>query len=356
MDEQNPPDVWDTYDWNEPFDLETFPLEQPPGFDMIDWGGDGSDLTRPVRTHVLATLVPTDAPYPAAVASLRNLGKPNQPGVEIRRNKLDFDQSHVPDLVRMARDRELNTALGDTDAAYAPIHAVYVLAGLDITDVVEEIIPLLNLQNDWVDVALVEMLGRAGEVALEPLVRYLHDPTRWHYGRTYAADALAKMARFHPELWPRIVPILRGVLQNAAQHDAVINSFIISSLLGIQAVEALPEIRHAFELGEVDEMIHGDWGRILKELGQEPDPDDPLLEKSVHRWKTQHRNMRKHAGLPADPDAPAPAQSRSAPLPARLPSGVPGSSDTGKQSRKTRQKRKQSSAARKANQRKKKRK
>jgi hypothetical protein len=164
------------------------------------------------------------------------------------------------------------------------------------------------------------------------------------------------MARFHPELWPRIVPILRGVLQNAAQHDAVINSFIISSLLGIQAVEALPEIRHAFELGEVDEMVHGDWGRILKELGQEPDPDDPLLEKSVHRWKTQHRNMRKRAGLPADPDAPAPAQSRSDPLPARLPSGVPGSSGTGKQSRKTRQKRKQSSAARKANQRKKKRK
>jgi hypothetical protein len=356
MDEQNPPDVWDTYDWNEPFDLETFPLEQPPGFDMIDWGGDGSDLTRPVRAHVLEALVPTDAPYPAAVASLRNLGKPNQPGVEIRRNKLDFDQSHVPDLVRMARDRELNTALGDTDAAYAPIHAVYVLAGLDIADVVEEIIPLLNLQNDWVDVALVEMLGRAGEVALEPLVRYLHDPTRWHYGRTYAADALAKMARFHPELWPRIVPILRGVLQNAAQHDAVINSFIISSLLGIQAVEALPEMRQAFELGQVDEMIHGDWGRILKELGQEPDPDDPLLEKSVHRWKTQHRNMRKRAGLPADPDAPASAQSRSAPLPARLPSGVSGSSDTGKQSRKTRQKRKQSSAARKANQRKKKRK
>jgi len=41
---------------------------------------------------------------------------------------------------------------------------------------------------------------------------------------------------------------------------------------------------------------------------------------------------------------------------ARLPSGVPGSSGTGKQSRKTRQKRKQSAAARKAHQRKKKRK
>jgi len=233
---------------------------------------------------------------------------------------------------------------------------VYVLAGLDISDVVEEIISLLNLQNDWVDVALVEMLGRAGEVALEPLVRYLHDPTRWYYGRTYAADASAKMAQFHPELRPRIVPILRGVLQDAVQNDAVVNSFIISSLLDIQAVEALPEIRQAFELGCVDKMVHGDWGVVLKELGQEPDPDDPLLEKSVRRWKTQHRNMRKRAGLPANPDEHAPAQSRSASLPARLPSEIPDSSGTGKQSRKTRQKRKQSSAARKANQRKKKRK
>ena len=39
-----------------------------------DWGGDGSDPYEPVRAHVEAALVPTDAPYPPPQDRLLSLG------------------------------------------------------------------------------------------------------------------------------------------------------------------------------------------------------------------------------------------------------------------------------------------
>lgn len=46
---------------DEPFDLEREPLEKPHPM-ARDWGGDGSDLSRPVRVHMLAALRPNTAP------------------------------------------------------------------------------------------------------------------------------------------------------------------------------------------------------------------------------------------------------------------------------------------------------
>src|SRR5262245_46094970 len=42
---------------DEPFDLEREPLDRPP-LVAHDWGGDGTDLSRPVRAHMLAALRP----------------------------------------------------------------------------------------------------------------------------------------------------------------------------------------------------------------------------------------------------------------------------------------------------------
>ncbi len=39
-----------------------------------DWGGDGSNLYEPVRAHVEAALVPTDAPYPPPLDELLRVG------------------------------------------------------------------------------------------------------------------------------------------------------------------------------------------------------------------------------------------------------------------------------------------
>src|SRR5207249_984697 len=87
---------------DEPFDLEREPLDRPPPV-ARDWGGDGSDLSRPVRAHVLAALRPNTAPYPPPLDALRHLGDPHNAGVEERRNALGLGQEHLSDLLRMAR-------------------------------------------------------------------------------------------------------------------------------------------------------------------------------------------------------------------------------------------------------------
>src|SRR5215217_9752395 len=94
---------------DEPFDLEREPLDRPPPFER-DWGGDGTDLSRPVRAHVLAALRPNTVPYPPLVDALRHLGDPRNAGVAERRRALGLGQEHLPDLLRMARDRDLYTA------------------------------------------------------------------------------------------------------------------------------------------------------------------------------------------------------------------------------------------------------
>lgn len=271
------------HDDDEPFDLEREPLDQPSAWDH-DWGGDGSDLSRPVRAHVLAALRPNSAPYPPPVDALLELGDPRDTGVADRRAALGFTQEHLPDLLRMARDRGLYTADSDTDEVWAPLHAFSALEDLDISAVVPELVPLFDLQDDWLNTELPELLGKAGAPALEPIRAYLADHTRWAYGHAHASDALEEIAKQHPDLRDQVVDILSDVLRDAEDYHEVAVSRAMSALVELGAEEALPLIRRAFELGQIDEMLRGPWGAILDEFGIESEDDDPLVEESQRRF------------------------------------------------------------------------
>jgi hypothetical protein len=78
---------------------------------------------------------------------------------------------------------------------------------------------------------------------------------------------------------------LSDELAHAEANDPAVNGALLSALLTLKAVEALPVIRQAFEKDAIDEMIAGDWSAVLVELGQTPDPDDPLVAHSQARWK-----------------------------------------------------------------------
>ncbi len=275
---------------DKPFDLEREPLDRPPPV-ARDWGGDGTDLSRPVRAHVLATLRPNTAPYPPPVNALRHLGDPRNAGVEERRRALGLGQEHLPDLLRMARDRDLYTANGDTDEVWAPLHAVHTLADLDASAVVPELIPLFDLDDDWLSTALPELLSTLGAPAIEPIRVYLADHARWAYGHSQASDALEKIAEQHPELREQVVAILSDVLRDAEHYDEVANTAAMDTLVELGAVEALPLIRRAFELGRIDEMMRGAWGDVLNDLGREPAEGDPLLAESRQRFEERQERF-----------------------------------------------------------------
>jgi len=275
---------------DKPFDLEHEPLDRPSSFGH-DWGGDGTDLSRPVRAHVLAALRPNTAPYPPPVDALRTLGDPRNAGVAERRQALGLTQEHLPDLLRMARDRGLYTANGDTDEVWAPLHAFYVLSDLDVSAVVPELIPLFDVDDDWYDRELPELLGKVGAPALEPLRAYLADRTRWGFAHWHACDALKKMAVQHPQLREQVVEILSDVLRDGEHYDEQSCTGAMDALVELGAVEALPLIRRAFELGRIDEMVRGPWGDVLGDLGVEPEEGDPLLAESRQRFEERHERM-----------------------------------------------------------------
>lgn len=348
-------------DKHTPFDLLTASLE-PPLLGEIDWGGDGIDPHRPVRAHVLAALMPNTEPYRPPLDALLRLGDPRGAGIPERRLTLGINQEHAPQLVRMARDRALMTADSETLKVWAPVHAVELLKELDTSAIVDGMLPLLDVDADWFDEPLVEIFARAGQMAVEPLRRYLHDSSRWTYGRANAGDALARLAVQHPELRNAVVPALREALADAEHNTEAGNGLLIGRLFDLEATEALPEIRQAFMLARVDEMVSGDWATVQRELGIEPDPDDPLVAESTRRGdERRERTFPSELGerfLSLLGSAPAEFEQLD-PLPDEAPIDtrqrpVPRAAKAGQQDKKAKHKRKIAAASRKANQKKRK--
>jgi hypothetical protein len=309
----------------------------------FDWGGDGSDLDRPVRKHVEAALVPTTGTFHPPVDQLLSLGDPQSIAeMAPRVAELGLAQEHVPELVRMTRDRELNLAPMDSDEVWAPIHALHALAHLDVTNVIDDLLPLFDIDSEWFGEDLPDVLVNAGAAALAPLEQYLHDRARWVYGRTHAGRALRLIAQRYPELRDRVVQILTTALERPNENDPGVNGFVIYELTELKAVEALPAIRRAFELDVVDEMIMGDWESVQEELGQEPDPADPLIARSRAHAIASQAVMRASLRQRLPPDLATPV-SRYAPAPQKK-----------NEHAKVKNKRKMAKASRKANKSKKK--
>jgi hypothetical protein len=304
-----------------------------------DWGGDGSDLHRPVRTHVEAALVPTDGVYPPPLDKLLTLGNALEVADINKQIKwLGFTQEHVPDLVRMARDRALNTMESESDAVWAPIHALTALADLDLGAHAAELVPLFDVDSEWFGEELPDLLGKAGQPALEPLREYIQDSTRWQYGRWNAGAAVEQVGKQHPELRDQAIQTLSGALEQAADNDPETNGFLLGDLIHLNAVEALPIIRSAFEQDLIDESIAGDWGEVLKAFGQKVDQNDPVYVRTHQRRNEKKAEMR--AMLPGIVGAPF------------EPSSFTISKSNA--SARNKKKRKAASAARKANKRKRK--
>lgn len=332
-----------------PFDLEQAPLDRSPVY-AIDWGGDGSDLTRPVRAHVLAALRPAGGPYQPPLDALLSLGKVDPVMLAERSDDLDIGQAHLSELLRMLRDRALNTAYDNTLQSYAPVHALEIISELDLSAVVDELIPLLDLDFYQIGEQLPDLLGQVGAPASAPLQAYLADRTRWVWGRARAADALEELAEYEPELRAEVVASLSAILAAAAtDHEDVVTS-AMGALVDLGAVETLPLIRQAFELGKIDETLLGPWGEVLEVLGVEPAADDPLLEASLRRFEERRSQMIEPELLDSYRTAHASPRAEQRVAPQRAPAQQPKSKQAGK----AKNKRKTAAASRKLNRKKRK--
>ncbi len=201
--------------------------------------------------------------YSEPVSKLLTYGE-----VDVRRNdepwpdylQLGFTEEHVPDLIRMTRDQDLDNAADNSLEVWGPLHAWRTLGQLGA---VEAAGPLLRLFETLPDDILLPMelprvLSMIGPAAIPAICEFLEDADVDEIDRISAPACLERMALDHPQHRDACGGALERQLASFATNGPILNAFLILSLSNLQATEAIGTIRAAFSADLVDLSVHGD--------------------------------------------------------------------------------------------------
>lgn len=139
------------------------------------------------------------ANYTVPINQLLDIGEIKCRTVAKPENWLDYirdyqlSEAHILELIQMATDTELNNAAVDSNEVWAPLHAWRTLAQLQAKDAIQPLMQLFELDDDYVHSKLPTVYGMFGTAAIEPLTQYLASRDQDLYGRSCAAEALAKI-------------------------------------------------------------------------------------------------------------------------------------------------------------------
>jgi hypothetical protein len=219
---------------------------------------------------------------------------------------LGLGPEHVPDLIRLALDEELYWSEVESDAMWAPIHAWRALALLRAEEAAQPLTRLLyridEYDDDWVGEELPRVFGHIGPAAIPVLADYLVDDAHGLWARVAAAHGLSEIGDRHPEARSPTIAALTETLECFADQDATLNAFLISYLVELDGVEAVPLMERAFEAERVDLAVMGDWEDAQIKLGllderETPSPNAVLGDLSElwdEVWeKEARRRLRK---------------------------------------------------------------
>lgn len=252
--------------------------------------------------------------YPAPVDKLLALGRPQGYIDDVDYVALGIGPEHGPDLVRMATDESLHEGESGERAAYAPIHAWRALGQLRAEEAIEPLLGLLQRiddeGDDWVGEDMPDVLARIGPAIIAPAASYVADAARGEFARVAAVRAIEETAKQHPDCRPACLAALTGQLEAFAVNGQIVNAYLISALVELDAVETAPSMERAFAAGVVDLAARGDWEDIQVELGLKSRRDTPRPNYAARSlglpedWLTKLQGshwLRQAARLTEDP-------------------------------------------------------
>lgn len=180
-----------------------------------------------------------------------------------------FTREHIPELIRMAGDDSLHWADSDSAEVYAPIHAWRVLGQLKATEAIEPLLQLLHTydDHDWVHEEIPLIMEMIGPAALSALRHHLAEPEHEDFPRVAAARSVSLIGSADPDYRDECVDILTRQLQQFKTNEKVLNAFLISYLIDLNAVESADTIEKAYAAERVDLTILGDWEDVQIQLG-----------------------------------------------------------------------------------------
>jgi len=250
----------------------------------------------------------TTNPYPYPVSRLLNLGDPSERDWPVY-TALGLTREHIPDLIRVIQDDNLNNADSESREVWAPLHAWRALGQLRAVEAVEPLLGLLwridEWDDDWVGEELPRVFSMIGAPAIPALAAYLADATHGLYARIAAAYGLEWIARRYTVAREQSMTALSTQLEHFAENVPGLNAFLISYLLDLKAAEVAPLIERAFAADQVDLSVAGDWEDAQVKLGLKAErayprrrdkrwwPEIPDLSAFMQQQEQQHKKKKK---------------------------------------------------------------
>ena len=194
-------------------------------------------------------------------------------------SELGLGPEHIPDLVRMSIDEDLNRADPESLEVWAPVHAWRALGQLRAEAAIEPLMPLFDdlddEGSDWVLEELPMVYGMIGPASLPELSAYLADSSHGEYPRVAVTACLEHIGKNHPDARAECAAILTRQLERFEENPVTLNAFLISPLMDLKAMESLPVIERAFAADCVDLSVFGDWEDVQIRLGLKPHREKP---------------------------------------------------------------------------------
>ncbi len=183
--------------------------------------------------------------------------------------ELGIGPEHIPDLIRMATDEELNEADPESREVWAPLHAWRALGQLRAVEAVEPLLGLFDRleYDDWVNEELPDVFGMVGPAALPALAEYIADLSHNDSSRISAIAGIENIGKRWPDAKGESITLLEERLKQFEENEPDVNGFIVEALVELGAREAAPVIERAFDEGYVDPIVMGDWDDVQVELG-----------------------------------------------------------------------------------------
>ncbi|MCT7995934.1 PBS lyase [Laspinema olomoucense] len=186
--------------------------------------------------------------------------------------KFGFTAEHIPELIRMAVDPELNWAESDTLEVWAPVHAWRSLGQLRAEAAIDPLITLFDEIEDidWTSSEMPPVFKQIGPAAIPSLAAYLDKAGPDEYHLEIAGSSLTEIGTEYPEFRDECVKILTKKLAKFEDNNPILNGYLVSNLIDLDAVESASLIQTAFAVDCVDEVVVGDWDEVQFLLGLGP--------------------------------------------------------------------------------------
>ncbi len=227
----------------------------------------------PESADLVPAVDPALARYPEPLAGLLTLGEVEAPDYQAWADRL---QGHVPDLIRMVLDDDLNDRDENDPIVWAPLHALEVLTILAPAEAAGPLVVCLADIEGWADDLIERFYAAIGPVAQPILQGFLEDDRHEVTARARASQAMAAIAEAHPEARQDIVDVLTAFLErpdaDKNADEETVTAFVIGDLGDLKAESAYEAIRRAYAADRVDpQIIHLE--DVERDFGMRPPID-----------------------------------------------------------------------------------